>query len=133
MKGVAVVFVVVGVLAAALVMTRGDPGTDQRLPISLAGRSFSLAARVFRPAGSGPFPLVIINHGVPVSLDDVGSTQLGYTRAAHWFKFKAIWLSSPCGRASELPMALTWKAAVPAGIGTTSRMARKRPLSRRRS
>ena len=86
MKGVALVFVVVGVLAAALVMTRGDPGKDQRLPISLAGRSFSLAARVFRPAGGGPFPLVIINHGTPVSLDDVRSTQLGYTRAAHWFE-----------------------------------------------
>ena len=58
---------------------------DQRLPIRLDGRTYSLAARVFRPSGSGPFPLVVINHGTPVSIRDAGSERLGFTKAATWF------------------------------------------------
>jgi dienelactone hydrolase len=86
MKGVALALVAFGILATALVATREDPGQDQRLTISLSGRSFSLAARVFRPGGDGPFPLVVINHGTPVSLADAPSIKLGYTRAARWFE-----------------------------------------------
>lgn len=58
---------------------------DQRLAVVLAGRSFNLAARVFRPAGAGPFPLIVINHGTPVSLRDAGNERLGFTKAAGWF------------------------------------------------
>lgn len=58
---------------------------DQRLPIRLDGRTYNLAARVFRPSGSGPFPLVVINHGTPVSIRDAGSERLGFTKAATWF------------------------------------------------
>jgi len=58
---------------------------DQRLTIELGGHRFGLAARVFRPAGSGPFPLVVINHGTPVSIADARNTSLGYTPAAQWF------------------------------------------------
>jgi len=58
---------------------------DQPLKIELGGRGFSLAARVFRPAGAGPFPLVVINHGTPVSIADARNTHLGYTPAARWF------------------------------------------------
>jgi dienelactone hydrolase len=63
----------------------GSSVHDQRLKIELGGRSFALAARVFRPAGSGPFPLVVINHGTPVSIADARSAKLGYTPAARWF------------------------------------------------
>ena len=37
---------------------------DGTLPITIDGTGYQLAARVYRPAGSGPFPLVVIN---PVS------------------------------------------------------------------
>jgi dienelactone hydrolase len=58
---------------------------DQRLAIKVDGRQFKLAARVFRPSGAGPFPVVVINHGTPVSMKDAGATKLGFTRAAQWF------------------------------------------------
>jgi dienelactone hydrolase len=63
----------------------GPSAQDQWLTIRLSGRTFRLAARVFRPAGDGPFPLVVINHGTPVSLNDAASEKLGFTRAAQWF------------------------------------------------
>jgi dienelactone hydrolase len=79
-----------GLAALALLMTtpaaaREASGQDQSLHINLEGRTFGLSARVFRPSGSGPFPLVVINHGTPVSMDDARSTKLGFTRAAQWF------------------------------------------------
>jgi dienelactone hydrolase len=58
---------------------------DQDLPIVIAGRSFRLAARVFHPVGLGPFPLVVINHGTPVSIRDARNARLGFTNAARWF------------------------------------------------
>lgn len=62
-----------------------SPGQDQRLVITLEGRSLSLAARVYRPEGAGPFPLVVINHGTPVNIADAARARLGYTKAAQWF------------------------------------------------
>jgi dienelactone hydrolase len=58
---------------------------DQRLVIQVAGRTFNLAARVFRPAGAGPFPLVVINHGTPVKAEDAVNERLGYAKGARWF------------------------------------------------
>jgi dienelactone hydrolase len=72
-------------LTVAPSLARADSVQDQRMTIDLAGHSFSLAARVFRPSGDGPFPLVVINHGTPVSIEDARSTKLGFTRAAQWF------------------------------------------------
>jgi dienelactone hydrolase len=63
----------------------GSSIDDQRLLIRLDHRDFSLAARVFRPSGAGPFPLVVIQHGAPVSGDDRRRMKLGYTNAARWF------------------------------------------------
>ena len=60
-------------------------GQDQRLVITVEGHSFSLAARVFRPQGAGPFPLVVINHGTPVSITQAPRATLGFTKAAQWF------------------------------------------------
>jgi dienelactone hydrolase len=76
--------------AAALPAWAQDDGPpvsvrDQRLVIHLEGRRFSLAARVFRPEGEGPFPLVVINHGTPVSLADAKTQTLGYGKGARWF------------------------------------------------
>lgn len=59
--------------------------SDERLSIRLGRSTYSLAARVFRPPGSGPFPLVVINHGTPVSIRDAGEEKLGFTKASRWF------------------------------------------------
>ena len=57
---------------------------DQRLPIRLGATTYSLAARVFRPMGGGPLPLVVINHGTPVSIRDAGDEKLGFTKVSTW-------------------------------------------------
>jgi len=70
------------------VPNRKPPGVtvqDQRLDIALEGRSFSLAARIFRPSGEGLHPLVVINHGTPVGIADAPRMTLGFTRGAQWF------------------------------------------------
>jgi dienelactone hydrolase len=58
---------------------------DQRLNITVGDRGFALAARIFRPSGDGPFPLVVINHGIPVSMAEAARATLGFTNAAQWF------------------------------------------------
>lgn len=58
---------------------------DQRFAITVADRNFSLAARIFRPAGDGAFPLAVINHGTPVSISAAPRMTLGFTNAAQWF------------------------------------------------
>jgi dienelactone hydrolase len=55
------------------------------LVISIGGRNLSLAARIYRPTVGGVFPLVVINHGTPVSMADAASMKPGYDRAARWF------------------------------------------------
>jgi dienelactone hydrolase len=60
---------------------------DRRLDIRLDHRSFSLVARVFRPAGEGSFPLVVINHGTPSGdLARLRAAEIGsLDRPARWF------------------------------------------------
>ncbi len=78
----------------ALVLTGGgyarsagtNPPHDQRLTISFQDRTYSLAARVYRPSGNGPFPLVVFNHGLPARISDAASVSLGFGRAAEWFE-----------------------------------------------
>src|ERR1700733_11762626 len=65
--------------------SQGISVQDQRLVITLDGRSFSLAARVYRPAGPGPFPMVVINHGSPFRASDAPSMGLSFGRQAEWF------------------------------------------------
>lgn len=40
------------------------------MKVPIGGRQFKLAVHIFRPTGAGPFPLVVINHGTPVSVAD---------------------------------------------------------------
>jgi dienelactone hydrolase len=60
-------FAVAVVLAALLWPgSRSSPGsgiTEQDLRIFSAGRLYTIATHVTRPAGLGPFPAVILNHG----------------------------------------------------------------------
>ncbi|HTV94374.1 MAG TPA: hypothetical protein VME42_00140 [Steroidobacteraceae bacterium] len=55
------------------------------LKVPIHGRQFRLALHVFRPFGAGPFPLVVINHGIPVSIADARHEKLGFTAASAWF------------------------------------------------
>ena len=56
-----------------------------RLPIQIQGRTLNLDARIYRPAGPGPFPLVVINHGTPPDKSKMRGIELGFDRAAKWF------------------------------------------------
>ena len=58
------------------------------VPMQEASRSITphlLEARVYRPAGTGPFPLVTINHGAPRPGTDVQQARPGFAAAARWF------------------------------------------------
>jgi len=55
------------------------------LKVPIDGREFRLAAHVFRPNGAGPFPLVVINHGTPVSIADARKQKPGFSAASAWF------------------------------------------------
>lgn len=72
------------VAAPALAANRATVA-DGTLPVTIDGTAYQLAARVYRPAGSGPFPLVVINHGTPPDKSKFPTVQLGFVRAAAWF------------------------------------------------
>jgi dienelactone hydrolase len=55
------------------------------LKVPIDGRQFRLAVHVFRPIGAGPFPLVVINHGIPVNIADARTQKPGYSAASAWF------------------------------------------------
>lgn len=56
----------------------GGPGPD--------GKPGLLKARVFRPAGDGPFKVAIINHGSPASADKRPTMAVpAYRAASEWF------------------------------------------------
>jgi dienelactone hydrolase len=71
--------------AAPTAVAQAGSVHEQWLTVTLDGRRMNLAARVFQPSGNGPFPLVVIHHGTPVSMDDARSTKLGFSRGARWF------------------------------------------------
>src|ERR1700733_8597089 len=55
------------------------------MKVPIDGREFRLAVHVFRPNGAGPFPLVVINHGTPVSIADARKQKPGFSAASAWF------------------------------------------------
>src|SRR5580692_10788677 len=55
------------------------------MTVPIDGREFRLAVHVFRPSGAGPFPLVVINHGTPVSIADARKQKPGFSIASTWF------------------------------------------------
>ena len=56
----------------------GGPGPD--------GKPALLKARVFRPAGAGPFKVAVINHGSPASADKRPDMAVpAYRAASEWF------------------------------------------------
>ncbi len=72
----------VGAIAAKMMeeawLVPGGPGPD--------GKPALLKARVFRPAGAGPFKVAIINHGSPASADKRPTMAVpAYRAASEWF------------------------------------------------
>ena len=55
------------------------------MKVPIDGREFRLAVHIFRPNGAGPFPLVVINHGTPVSVADARKQKPGFGAASAWF------------------------------------------------
>lgn len=55
------------------------------IKVPIDGREFRLAVHIFRPNGAGPFPLVVINHGTPVSIADARKQKPGFSAASTWF------------------------------------------------
>jgi dienelactone hydrolase len=49
------------------------------------GAAFLLETMVYRPLGPGPFPLVLINHGVPGDKSHLRATKPAYEAVAHWW------------------------------------------------
>ncbi|WCM25912.1 alpha/beta hydrolase [Sphingomonas sp. QA11] len=45
---------------------------------------------IYTPFGSGPFPLVIINHGTPSEKSDLAGRKIGFGKAARWFVSKGF-------------------------------------------
>ncbi|MCW0396475.1 hypothetical protein NB696_003153 [Xanthomonas sacchari] len=78
-------------LAAAILTLAAPPPahaervTDFRMPVVVQGVDYDLAARVYRPTGPGPFPLIVIHHGTPADKRKLADTRLGFARAARWF------------------------------------------------
>jgi dienelactone hydrolase len=55
------------------------------MKVPIDGREFRLVVHIFRPSGAGPFPLVVINHGTPVSIVDAPKQKPGFSAASAWF------------------------------------------------
>jgi len=88
-RWVAAITIAVGIAAATIpAVAEADSGITLEtgwLEVPIDGRNFRLAMHLFHPAGEGPFPLVVINHGTPVSSADARSQKLGFTAASTWF------------------------------------------------
>lgn len=53
---------------------------------------------VYSPPGSGPFPLVTINHGKPAPGSDLRSIRPEFEAAAHWFVDRGFFVAVPLRR-----------------------------------
>lgn len=57
-----------------------------------------LETMIYSPSGSGPFPLVIINHGKPAPGSDLRSERPDFEIAAHWFVDRGFIVAVPLRR-----------------------------------
>ncbi|MBV9686671.1 MAG: prolyl oligopeptidase family serine peptidase, partial [Alphaproteobacteria bacterium] len=69
------------------------------VPIDVGGQQFLLETAVYRPSGSGPFPLVTINHGKPrPGGTDPSAMRPSFGAAAHWFVERGFAVAVPMRR-----------------------------------
>ena len=55
------------------------------LHVSENGARYTLKSTLYRPNGTGPFPLVVLNHGAPANYADVPSQFETFTDQSAWF------------------------------------------------
>ena len=67
-------------------------------PYSNRDDAFLLETRLYRPVGSGPFPLVTINHGVPGDKLRLRATEPAYQAVAHWWVGQGYAVAVPLRR-----------------------------------
>ncbi len=79
------VFLVLAMVCAAHAAASDVVRKTGWLKVPIGGREFTLAVDVYQPPGAGPFPLVVINHGIPVSSAGARREKLRYTAASAWF------------------------------------------------
>jgi len=60
--------------------------------------TYLLETMVYRPPGPGPFPLVSINHGLPVDKTRLRATRPGFESAAHWWVERGYAVAVPLRR-----------------------------------
>jgi pimeloyl-ACP methyl ester carboxylesterase len=58
-------------------------------PLSLRvredGERYTLASTYYRPAGKGPFPLAVLNHGAPIDYADAPAQVTTFNSQSRWF------------------------------------------------
>jgi dienelactone hydrolase len=64
----------------------------------MPSKTYKLETMVYRPSGSGPFPLVTINHGKPTPGSDLHDVRPGYETAARWFVERGFAVAVPLRR-----------------------------------
>jgi hypothetical protein len=60
----------IGNLAYAQESLAGLPLVDEDVRIPVSKGNYSIAAKILRPEGSGPFGAIVLNHGAAVSAEE---------------------------------------------------------------
>jgi dienelactone hydrolase len=75
---------------------------DMKIPVTIKGLFFSdtvhLATKIFRPEREGKFPLIIINHGTPVSKATLREFRPLFKRESEYFVKKGFVVAVPTRR-----------------------------------
>ena len=78
--------------------TAQDVAASQRIQEEIWGLPFPLPVLAFvvRPVGDGPFPLVIMNHGISLGVQErINFPTIEYRAAAQWFANRGYVVISP--------------------------------------
>lgn len=79
MRGISLLVVLVALLSWAIGNVAYAQGEDAQFGVRLVEEdvripartgSYTIAARILRPAGSGPYGAIVLNHGAPVSVEE---------------------------------------------------------------
>lgn len=68
------------------------------IPVGGTTSKVLLEAIVYSPSGTGPFPLITINHGKPAPGSNLRFIRPGFETAAHWFVDRGFMVAVPLRR-----------------------------------